>query len=69
MWSNKYTKCLVQRHVSSTFRYKGVEYEYCVRCGKIGLNHLTGSVDYPESSSQNTTGEKTGMISMMSVSK
>ena len=69
MWSNKYTKCLMQGHVSSSFKYKGEEYEYCVRCGKISLNYHTSSVDYPESNSRNITGEKTGMISMMSVSK
>ncbi|HEY94207.1 MAG TPA: hypothetical protein G4O15_04660 [Dehalococcoidia bacterium] len=69
MWSGNYTKCLVRGHVSSTFVFKGIEYKYCVRCGRISLSHLTGIVDYPESKSQSITGEKSGMISMMSVSK
>lgn len=68
MWSSNYTKCLVRGHVSSTFVHKGMEYKYCVRCGKISLNQLTGLVDYPESTSQFTTGDKTNMVSM-SVSK
>jgi len=57
MWSNNYTKCLVQGHVSSAFMYKGEEYKYCVRCGKISLNHTAGRVGYPESKSQPITGE------------
>ena len=64
MWSNNNAKCLVQGHVSSSFMYKGEEYTYCVRCGKISLNHLTGSVDYPEYKSRHSTGEQSGTISI-----
>lgn len=69
MWSSNYTKCLIKGHVSSNFIYKREEYKYCVRCGKISLNRHTDSVDQPESGSQNITGEKSGMISIMGVSK
>jgi len=58
MWSSNYTKCLVGRHVLSTFVYKETEYKYCVRCGKIGLNHHDSNVDYPASRSLHVTGEK-----------
>ena len=67
MWSSNDTKCLVRGHVSSSFTYKGEEYIYCVRCGKISLNHLKGSAEYPESKSQHSTCEKSGTISITSL--
>ena len=69
MWSSNYTKCLVRGHVSSTFVYKEMEYAYCVRCGKISSNPLTGIVEYPGSTSHPVTGGKSEMISIMSLSK
>ena len=69
MWSRNNTKCLMGRHVTSSFVYKREEYTYCVRCGKISLNHSAGSVDYPELNSQHSAGAKSGMMSIMSVSK
>jgi len=69
MWSTNYAKCLVRGHVSSTFVYKETEYKYCVRCGKISLNHLNNIVEYPGSTSHPVTGGKSEMISIMSLSK
>ncbi len=69
MWSGNFTKCLVRGHVSSTFLYKGEEYKYCVRCGKISLDHHYCCVDQMESESQQITKEKIGILSMMGVSK
>ena len=34
---NKHLSCLLKGHSLSTFTYKGEDYQYCLRCGKLSL--------------------------------
>ena len=70
MWSRNYMKCLSQGHVSAAFTFKGTEYQYCVRCGKIeSTNHRSNENASSKSSSQHPAGESAGMWRMMSMSR
>jgi hypothetical protein len=37
MWIFKYVKCVVTRHI-----WIGSVYKYCVRCGKLDIEHPVG---------------------------
>jgi len=52
MWLKKYLFCLVQGHALSAFAYKGAEYKYCVRCGKIESTGVFKRNSYIQDSSQ-----------------
>jgi len=69
MWSSNYAKCLVRGHVLSSFIYKGEEYNRCVRCGKIGLNHYTRNFINAEPDSNYTYNRTAGMKMMMDISR
>jgi hypothetical protein len=69
MWSSNYPKCMVRGHVLSTFIYKGYEYDYCVRCGKICLNHHLNDFSNRESDSNHTHTMTSGMKIMTDIAR
>lgn len=69
MWSNNYLFCLFKGHASSTFTYKGVEYQYCVRCGKIEPTNAFKKNSSALDTSHHLKREAAGMLRMTNMTR
>ena len=69
MWSTSYLKCLVQGHTSSAFTYKRMDYQYCLRCGKVKSVDVSRKNSVTRESSQHLTREAVGTLRTMNITR
>jgi len=69
MWSNNYLFCLLRGHTLLDFTYKGAEYRYCLRCGKIESIDAFKKNSSAQDSSRHLTRETVSMLRMTNITK
>ena len=47
MWVLKYIICIIRKHIFAAMSLEDSPYQYCLRCGKVELEHLVTTCDEP----------------------